>query len=468
MLVRKLFFGLLLLILVFPLTATNEEFNETEVIERLGKMDCDVIKPRYTVIVKGYLKNYLLWNRSKAERIIGRSVIYFPIFEEYIKKYNMPSDLKYLSVVESALDPVAISRVGALGLWQFMPETGIEVGLKINKYVDERQDPIKSTDAAMRYLRQQYRHFGSWELALAAYNGGSGRVSRAIKRGRSKNFWTIRKYLPTETANYVPAFIAACYVGHHFEEHGIKPTLPDLDYQLTETITIQDYITFIRLSNLTGLSVEEIAKLNPAYLKGFIPSNVSGSHLTLPKRVMRAVKAYLEEKNFDTETEIAQVNTEKFFVKVPSKEAFYEPTVYMVQPGETLEKLASALSLSHYHIRLWNNMDYDAVLKGETQLNLYGIGFPVMEVEEKVVLVAQVETLPPPPPIAPIKKPLVNMPPNTFIRGEYVYYTVGTKENLSEIAAKFTGVTEVDIKILNNFQSNQIPKAGKEIRIKKL
>ncbi|NJL76936.1 MAG: lytic transglycosylase domain-containing protein [Saprospiraceae bacterium] len=244
MLAKNLIVSLLLCVLTMPLLAFNEEFNEVEVIERLNKMDCDVIKPRYTVIVKGYLKNYLLWNRPKAERIIGRSVLYFPIFEEYIKKYNMPEDLKYLSVVESALDPVAMSRVGALGLWQFMPETGLEVGLKINKYIDERQDPRKSTDAAMRYLRQQYRHFGSWELALAAYNGGSGRVSRAIKRGRSKNFWTIRKYLPTETANYVPAFIAACYVGHHFEEHGIKPTLPELDYQITETITVYDYLTF--------------------------------------------------------------------------------------------------------------------------------------------------------------------------------------------------------------------------------
>ncbi|NJL76935.1 MAG: LysM peptidoglycan-binding domain-containing protein [Saprospiraceae bacterium] len=216
------------------------------------------------------------------------------------------------------------------------------------------------------------------------------------------------------------------------------------------------------------MSVEDIQKLNPAYLKGFIPSNVLGNNLTLPKRVMRAVKAYLEEKNLDTETETVELDITKFTAKIPSKEAFYEPSIYVVQQGETIDKLASVLDLSHYHIRLWNDMDFRAQLDHEAHLTLYGIGFPTMEEQAvKVVMVAKVDALPPTP-ISPIQQPLQNMPPNTFVREDYIYYVVNTKENLSDIAAKFNGVTVLDIMILNNFQSNQIPKAGREIRIKKL
>ncbi|NJK82785.1 MAG: lytic transglycosylase domain-containing protein [Saprospiraceae bacterium] len=168
--------------------ATDPEFDEVAIINRIKIMNSDVVQPKYTSVVKGYLKGYTVWNRAKSERILGRSVCYFPIFEHYLKQHNLPNDLKYLSVVESALDPKAVSRAGAIGLWQFMPETAKEMGLQITPYVDERQDPHKATDAALRYLKRQYNRFGSWELALAAYNGGSGRVSRAMKRARSDNF----------------------------------------------------------------------------------------------------------------------------------------------------------------------------------------------------------------------------------------------------------------------------------------
>ena len=208
------------LFLPLLLPATNDPvYDEAAVIERLKSIENPLVENRYNSIVRGYIKGYLFWNRDKTERILGRTVLYFPLMEEYLSKRNMPDKLKYLSVVESALYPHGVSRVGAVGLWQFMPETGKEYGLEINEFVDERKDPNKSTQAALDYLSRQYMKYGDWALALAAYKSGSGRVSRAIKRGRSKNFWRIRRYLPRETRNYVPAYIAATYMMEYYKEH---------------------------------------------------------------------------------------------------------------------------------------------------------------------------------------------------------------------------------------------------------
>jgi membrane-bound lytic murein transglycosylase D len=450
--------------------ANDPEFDETSVIDRIKIMTSDVVQPRYTSVVKGYLKGYTVWNRAKSERILGRALLYFPIFEQYLKEHNLPNDLKYLSVVESALDPKAISRAGAIGLWQFMPETAKEMGLKITNYVDERQDPHKSTDAALRYLKRQYNRFGSWELALAAYNGGSGRVSRAMKRARSDNFWVVQRYLPTETRNYIPAFIAACYLGKHYDDHHILPNYPDLDLQITETITIYSYLTFIRLQHLTGLSTEEIELLNPCYIKGFIPSNVLGNPLTLPKRVMPVVKQFL--KNNDVEQELADSfmlskRIEHLAGFVPEKEDFYAKGLYSVGAGETLTKLATSFDVSPYLLAAWNGLKYDAKLKQGQELWIYRWDIPL--VEEAVipvrVSVARIDELPTKP-VGRIEEEI--LPPNTFRRDGYLYYVVKAKETLSDIATRFNGVTISDIMILNNFRGTQIPEAGREIKIKKL
>ena len=175
----------------------------------------------------------------------------------------MPLDLKFLSVVESALNPMAVSRSGAVGLWQFMPATGREYGLKISRYVDERKDPVKSTLAAIKYLKKQYNRYGNWELALAAYNGGPGRVNRAIKRGRSKNFWRIRKYLPRETRNYVPAYIAATYIANFYHMHDLVPIYPDLELQLTESVKVYETLNFSEIEAITGTPEYIIEILNP-------------------------------------------------------------------------------------------------------------------------------------------------------------------------------------------------------------
>jgi membrane-bound lytic murein transglycosylase D len=235
------------------LTDPEPEYDEPAIIERINKMENEVVPPRYDDIVKSYLTTYTIKKREKAENILGQQVVYFPLFEKKLEEANLPTDLKYLSVVESALNPKAVSRVGATGLWQFMPATGEYYGLEINSVVDERSDPHRSTEAAIEYLSRLYDRFGNWELAIAAYNSGGGRVSRAIKRSRSKNFWKVRRYLPRETRNYVPAFIAANYLIKHYQEHELTPRYPELDQQITESIMVYDHTSFYEVAQVTEL-----------------------------------------------------------------------------------------------------------------------------------------------------------------------------------------------------------------------
>lgn len=448
------------------------EFNEQEITARLQKMTNQVIKPRSNSIVQAYIKGYVTWGRDKSERILGRSVLYFPIFEKYLKESNLPSELKYLSVVESALYPKAVSPVGAGGLWQFMPPTAEEMGLQIDRHVDERYDPDKSTAAAMKYITKLYNQFGDWELALAAYNSGAGRVSRAIKRARSRNFWNIHKYLPGETRNYVPAYIAASYLMEYYEEHQLQPNYPDLDMQMTETIKVFESLPFLRISKLTGMPIEAIQDLNPSYLQDFIPSNENGNNLTLPRRVMPAVKSYLKSHIPDqSHPEVAEETADnplgiEFFAQPLRGEVkeYYQPSVYQVEEGETLESIAALLESTVYQLEAWNKTRLKSVKAGQ-QLKVYTIK-KYVEYEPVTLMtkVDELETLPPP----SIQPLAVESETDHQPEEKYLYYTVSRKETLAAIAAKHPGVTVRDLMILNNYKSNEVPNVGEKIKVKKM
>ncbi|MEM8525436.1 MAG: transglycosylase SLT domain-containing protein [Bacteroidota bacterium] len=445
-------------------------YNEQEIIARIKQMKDGAVEARYTSIVRAYLKRYLSYSRPGSEVILGRSIMYFPMFEEYLEENELPDDLKYLSVVESALRPKAVSRAGAVGLWQFMPPTAREVGLKIDKYVDERRDPEKSTKAAMKYLKMQYNRFGSWELALAAYNGGSGTVSRAIKRGRSKDFWRIRNYLPKETRNYVPAYIAACYLGKFYEEHELTPKYPELDRQMISSMTVYNYLAFPTIAKITGLTLEEIKFLNPAYKRNFLPNNSKGNTLRLPTRVFSNMEAYFEAKQPDSGNKVSEETlVASLAADIPTKELYYNKVTYLVKEGETLDSLAKVYQIKHQYIRAWNRMTYNSKLTPGQELVLYGVVLQEAVVpEEPVVVVEKVEEFEelPTTPIDKVDEKV--LPPNTFEREEYLYYTVQPNENLNQIAEKLEEVSVRDIMILNNFRGTQIPRAGREIKVRKL
>lgn len=241
----------------------------------------------YNPHVKNYIDLYARRRSSLISRVMGRSGYYFPLFEEILLKHQLPLELKYLAVIESGLNPKAQSPVGAKGLWQFMHSTALMKGLEINTYVDERADPIKSTEAACRYLKELYGIFGDWHLVLAAYNSGPGNVAKAIKRsGGVTDYWTLRPYLPRETAGYVPAFLAVTYVMENAKEYGISTSPSPFLYADVDTVDIRQPLSFAMLSASLGVSEEIIAELNPSYRYRQVPgprTNGHPYHVVLPK-----------------------------------------------------------------------------------------------------------------------------------------------------------------------------------------
>ena len=345
---------------------------DEEVKLRLQSLDHDLVEYRFDPAVRSIIRRYLMNHRSNSTIILGRATVFLPIFEEHLRATGLPEALKYLPIVESALRPDAVSRVGAMGLWQFMPPTAREMGLRVDEYVDERIDPNKATAAALAYLRRQHNHFGDWALALAAYNAGKGNVMRAMRRSRRSTFWTIRRYLPRETANYVPTFIAATYLAEFFVHHNLEPALPELDRQLTESMLLYRPCSFYRIAQVTGLDIEEIEALNPGYKKGYLPGYTTGHYLILPKRVMPAWKTYLELYPAEDDEPFLPVAS----VFLPYKQedegiAAYRTGWCQTQEGQRLSEVATDLGCSVYQLAAWNSFSPADTLCAGQELRYY-------------------------------------------------------------------------------------------------
>lgn len=271
-------------------SSENPEYSKEEYINRLSRMQT-VIEMPYNDIVRSYIDRYTNRNRRGVSVMLGAGNFYMPIFEEALESYQVPLELKYLPVIESALNPAATSPVGAAGLWQFMIGTGKRYGLEVTSLIDERRDPIKASYAAAHFLKDLYSIFGDWTLCVAAYNCGPGNVSKAIKRaGGEKDFWTIYPYLPKETRGYVPAFIAANYVMNYYCDHNICPVETRLPLA-ADTIMINRDLHFNQIIKATGIDAEELKALNPQYRTSMIPGNSHECTLRLPSE---AVSKFLE------------------------------------------------------------------------------------------------------------------------------------------------------------------------------
>lgn len=240
---------------------------------------------QYNESLENVIKSYLKYRKKSYERLMAVADFYFPMFEESFAKQNVPLEVKYLSIVESALNPRAVSRVGATGLWQFMYQTGKEYNLNVDSYVDERSDPLKASEAAATYMSKMYKIFGDWELVLASYNSGPGNVAKAIRRsGGKQNFWDIKKHLPQETQGYVPAFLATMYIFEYHKEHGIVPDTSALKLYATDTVAVRKEMTFNQISSLLDMPVAQLQLLNPAYKLNVVPAYNDKLHfLRLPK-----------------------------------------------------------------------------------------------------------------------------------------------------------------------------------------
>lgn len=260
----------------------NTPASDQEYIDRLQRLPT-VIEMPYNKVVGSFIRMYVERKPQLVQTMLGMSLYYMPIFEEALERHQLPHELKYLAVIESALNPNAVSRAGAAGLWQFMPDTGTGEGLEVNSLVDERRDPIKSSDAAARYLKKLHNIYNDWTLAIAAYNCGPGNVNKALKRagGGKQDFWEIYRYLPAETRDYIPAFIAANYAMNYYADHGISPALAARPI-ITDTVHVTRRVHLEQISEVLGLPLEEIRILNPQYRADIIPGDIHPYALILP------------------------------------------------------------------------------------------------------------------------------------------------------------------------------------------
>lgn len=384
----------------------------------------------YNPYVRRYIEVYSKNRREQVSRMMGLAEYYFPMFEEMLDRYEMPLELKYLAIVESALNPNARSRMGATGLWQFMYATGKMHGLKVSSYVDERSDPLKSTEAACQYLKTLYNIFGDWNLALAAYNSGPGNVNKAIRRsGGKKSYWELRPFLPRETAGYVPAFIAVNYIMNYSDEHMLFATDVKPSYFQTDTIAIREKISFEQISKLIDISEEELSFLNPSYRYKVIPKDSDEPYsLVLP-----STKIGTFITNEDSIYALAQKDFEQHSAPTASAEVS-DRIRHRVQRGEVLGTIAERYGVSVSSIRRWNGIRGNTIRIGQSLT------------------------------IHPRKVPASTTASSSTSEGS-VNYRVSSGETFYSIARKYPGVTAEKIMGWNNINDARHLKVGMRLKI---
>ena len=404
--------------------------------KRLQKLNAKTpFNIEYNPALESVIKRFLKDRRQSLERLLGLSHFYFPMFEYELDKYDLPLEIKYLAIVESALKPRAKSRVGATGLWQFMFTTGKMYGLDVSSYVDERSDPVKSTEAAAKYLAKLYEIFGDWDLALAAYNSGPGNVTKAIRRsGGYENYWNIRNYLPRETAGYLPAFLATMYIFEYADEHGFNKQKPMFNYVETDTIRVKQMITLDQVSEVTGVNIEALQFLNPSYKLDIIPYIEDENYvLRLPKE---AIGVFVS--NEETIYAFAQSEFDKREKPLPQ---FFEEdtkTRYTVRTGDYLGKIARKFGVRVNDIKRWNGLRSNNIRAGQ-RLTIY---------------------------IRSPRSTTAVTNSNESSLGEVKVYIVRQGDSLWSIAQKFPGVSVQNIKDWNGISGNKL-KPGMKLKVSK-
>lgn len=339
---------------------------DTTLMRRLREMNSFISLP-YNETVKNYMILYSEKMPRRMAEILALSEYYMPIFEETFRRYDLPLELKYVAIIESAMNPRAESRVGAKGIWQFMYRTGLSYGLKIDSYIDERMDPFASADAAARYFKDAYRIFGDWPLAISAYNCGSGNVNKAIKRADGKrDFWSIYEYLPRETRGYVPAMVGAMYAMNYASEYGLRPDPKALPVYV-DTFRINRNLHFAQISEVLGIPIDDIRDLNPQYHKDIVPGE--GNVLRLP---FNYTSQFLEMQDsiyrYKAETMFAaRIQDGREIVQgrpVPTSQGT-SWVYYKVKSGDNLGKIAKKYHTTVKNLKSWNNLKSDMIREGQ-------------------------------------------------------------------------------------------------------
>jgi membrane-bound lytic murein transglycosylase D len=466
----------------YALDSVETELDESKIIsipdsiyiKRLQAIE-SFVDLSYNNTVKNFIELYTQRKRGLTEFILGMSAYYFPMIEEQLDKYNLPMELKYLPIIESALNPNARSRANAIGLWQFMYGTGKIYKLEINTFLDERRDPVKSTEAAVKYLSDLYKIYKDWHLVIAAYNCGPGNVNKAIRRsGGTHDYWTIYYKLPRETRGYVPAFIAAAYVMNHYQAHNLNPRYPDFSI-VTDTIKIHDYLHFKQISEILDIPVEELQALNPQYRMDIIPGKADKPYpLRIPMEYVGNFIDY-EERIFAHNRDKIFPNNEILVPKTqassfhPSEIQGKEKIYYTVKSGDNPGFISGWFHVRLSDLRYWNNINRNMIRVGQKLAIYVPKEYTNFYSEINNMTFSQKQEYARAKPVANAvaSTPASTPPASEQIEydSEYIYYTVRSGDTLWSIAQQFPGVTNKDIIKLNNMTNANKIRPGQKLKI---
>jgi membrane-bound lytic murein transglycosylase D len=487
-------------------------FSDEEYTARMAKISCP-IPLSYNRYVKDFIDLYAYRRRALTQRVMGLSNLYFPMYEEILDKEGLPLEFKYLSIIESALNPVAVSRVGATGLWQFMYSTGILYDLKVNSFTDDRRDPVKSTYAACKYFKDMYAIYGDWLLVIASYNCGAGNVNKAIKRsGGKKNFWEIMQYLPAETRSYVPAFIAVAYVMNYSREHNLYPITPAYSYFQVDTINVTKQVNFNVIASQIDLPLDVISFLNPIYKKNYIPDTEESYTLRLPtnkialymakeeqilalstpppKPVMQVIARTVVQDTSSTDSagvavQVDSANTNNTVQVARTEYKYVEKKVvkvHVVRKNESVASVASDYGMTVTELKRLNRLRSNNLQRGQrlsvnttvrmkvpvenssiaskpkttstnsnsTETSVNDTSLKTATTEIKSDSIA--DNSPQVNTSTPVKTP------------KYVYHLVQPGDTLWNIARRYNGVTIEMIKNINNLRSSEL-KVGTKLKV---